>query len=343
MVRSCGAAQVHFVAGLVTEEMGKAVLPKHVRTYCSFVKGFEWLIEDDDWFWFGFEVENRLLTVARKILAAAGRRVDIDAFYAGMGRSKRWVSPTDDSSRNYLIDAPASVVLQALKRTPWARSVQMNDFVSLESIDPRTVLSDVEYGIFTCIQEHHGVTSKFVIDQFVKENLQVTPMAVAGALAKSPIFSQPGFGLYAVRGIDIDPEALQAARQSVGGPARLTDINLGRLDAEGHYTWAFTLSEYAFTNRILNIPNALGRNLPAGLYVMKGWPEGTTLHKRENCKGMYFSRLVAILIAEGATSGDAIVLRISPSEMSIQLEIGAPTSVSDTVAVQSDQHEYVEG
>ena len=54
MIRVCGGAQVLFVAGALSESIGRGVLPSDVERDCLMIPGFEWLIEKDGWFWWGF-------------------------------------------------------------------------------------------------------------------------------------------------------------------------------------------------------------------------------------------------------------------------------------------------
>lgn len=334
MIRNTGAAQVHFVAGAVSEEIGREVNAREVRTTCSLVKGFAWLIQEDDWFWFGHEFDNRLLTVTKKVLAAATKRVDVEDLYSAMGRSQRGYYKSDDT-KPYSIDAPISVLVQALSRVPWLKTIQKNDFALIDLISPKDVLSEVEYTILELIKKQNGVTSKYVIDRHIAKKLKVTSIAVAMALSRSPILMQPGFALYAVRGVDIDPRGLIAARKSAGGPDSQQNIDLVRTDAHGYHKWKFVFTDYQKVHRILDVPMALARLMKEGEYHVEGWPEPIRFVDRGANKGAYISQLVRKMMERGINVGDTALVYVNPKNRHMRVEIKSALTIRtdrDTLA-----------
>lgn len=320
MIRSAGAAQVHVVAGVASEELGESVSAKEVRTTCAMVNGFDWLTEKDGWFWFGPESENRLLSVTKKVLAAAGRRVDVEDIYAAMGRSKRWHYHRDNILSR-AVDAPISAITQVLSQVPWLDTVQKNDFALTTAVDPKDVLSSVEYAIFELIRSNNGVASKFQMDRDVARDLKVTSTAVAIAASSSPIFTQPGHGLYAVRGVDLDPEGLINALLSVGGSRNCqSDVTLFG-DEHGFHRWSFVFTQYQRDTRVLTVPVALAKLLQEGSYVVANWDSPVMYVDGGTHKNKYFRQLVAKILKQGIQVGDTAVLHVNPNTRQMRFEI----------------------
>lgn len=104
MIRSCGAANVFHVCGVVSAQMDRPISMKEMINAVRRVLGFEWISENHGWFWFGEDVsDNRLLNVTRKVMAAAQRKVDVDKIHSAMGRSQRHQG---SDSNSYFIEAP---------------------------------------------------------------------------------------------------------------------------------------------------------------------------------------------------------------------------------------------
>ncbi len=90
MIRSCGAAHILFVTGLVCDATGKAVALSDVRRALVAVEGMEWLTEGEDWYWLGPDTaNNRALEAVRKVLAVASRKVDVEDIHQAVCRSRR--------------------------------------------------------------------------------------------------------------------------------------------------------------------------------------------------------------------------------------------------------------
>lgn len=320
MIRSAGAAQVHVVAGVASEELGESVSAKEVRTTCAMVNGFDWLTEKDGWFWFGPESENRLLSVTKKVLAAAGRRVDVEDIYSAMGRSKRWHYHRDNILSR-AVDAPISAITQVLSRVPWLDTVQKNDFALTTAVDPKEVLSSVEYAIFELIRSNNGVASKFQMDRDVARDLNVTSTAVAIAASSSPIFTQPGHGLYAVRGVDLDPEGLINALLSVGGSRSCQSDVTPIGDKHGFYRWSFVFSQYQRDTRVLTVPVALAKLMQEGPYVVANWDSPVIYVDGGEHKNKFFRQFVSKILKEGIQVGDTAVLYVNPNTRQMRFEI----------------------
>jgi hypothetical protein len=218
------------------------------------------------------------------------------------------------------------VLSQALAKTPWLKTVQKNDFALTTAISATEVLSSVELSIVDIITENNGVASKYQIDRHILGNLSVTPTAVNMALARSPILVKPGFGLYSICGIDVDPQALMAAQKSIGGPLRGPYSSPQEIDAAGRIKWEFMTTAYQLDNRILDVPASLARRLPLGEYAIEGLPQSINLVDRGGTKGRYFSRLVHTLKKQGVGIGNKVELWIDPRLQKISLSFGPQTA-----------------
>lgn len=312
MVRSCGAANLFFVAGYISQEMGRSVDVKDVLLTAFRAPGFEWLSEPDGWFWFGEQDgENRLVNVARKVMAAAQCKVDVDQLHQAMGRSQRWLDNSREA-RRFFVEAPAEVLTKVLSRVSWLACIQKNDFVVTDENALAGVLSDLETLILRVIDANGGVAIKYEIDAYVHANMQVTPMGVAMALARSPCFLQPSHGAYSVCGRAIEPQPLERAAL-----LRSTLSNHGSSILPGEDGWCsykFELTDYNLKHKMIGLPAALARIAIAGDYAVEGFDEQIRITARESGL-VLISRMMPTLQRLKAVSGSWLEVRIHPGHL----------------------------
>src|SRR3546814_13377366 len=129
------------VADGASEITGTGRTPCDAIQGCRNVPGFEWLSERDGWFWFGEGNESRLVTIALKVLAVSGRRVDAEEILASFIRSRRGYYPPEQL-RPYLIEPPLQIVVEVLRRVKGLKNVQSDDFLLDTPVPVETVLSD---------------------------------------------------------------------------------------------------------------------------------------------------------------------------------------------------------
>lgn len=321
MIRVCGAAQVLFVAGAASESIGRGVLPSDVERDCLMIPGFEWLIEKDGWFWYGESKENRLVSVATKILTAAGQRVDAEEILAGFVRSRRG-NYEPDRQRNFLIEPPLQIVVEVLRRTTGFKQIQYDDF-SLESPAPiETVLSDAELAAYRLMSENGNIASRHTLNSRLIDSGQVKFMALQVSLATSPIYRQLDRGVFALRGAPLNAKALQCALDSVGGDT-VTYASPSERDAAGFYHIACDLTENMVLHRYWSIPARYARLMEEGDYVLEGFDEPVVFARYFGNNRL--NRFLSKLLSLGFTVGDGFDLAINPETRRIRVTEAAPS------------------
>lgn len=311
MIRSCGAAHVYFVAGAAGEALNRGINPTDVLRACQVVTGFEWLVKEDGWFWYGPARENRLLYVVKKILASAGRRVDIEDIHCAMARARRGYHDPGQR-RPMMIDAPHSVLVEVLKRAPGIQIVQHDDFRLSTPVPLESVLSDVELAIHKLLSSRGGIAARFTINKELLEAGTVKHVALQLALDSSPIISRLDSGVFSLRGSALTPEALVKASEEVGGGIHQQRKAAFRAaDADGYYTFQFEFTDYIHRTRFLDAPTVFAGLLSPGPYEVDGF-DSPVIYAPLGSGGHRLNKLVRKLIDAGIKVGDQVVLNIHP-------------------------------
>lgn len=331
MIRSTGAAQIHFVAGAASAAIQRGLTPEEAARLCSFADGFEWLAMEDGWFWLGPLRENRLLTVARKVLAVAKRRVDVDDIHSAMARSRRDAFEPG-KHRPYAIDAPHAVVVAALKRVPWIKTIQHDDFQLREQIEPTSLLSETEVALYNLLMAKGGVAARFTINQelFDSEHYRLSFISLQTALDCSPILCRVGWGMFALRGVALAPEALTIASSAVGGGMPQRRVAQAP-DDEGYIPVTFALTAHAFQARYWEVPAYLAEQISEGAYEFAGESE-PVMYTILPSGARRFRRFVGKLVNAGFQAGDEVLLRVHPQRRHITYKR------IDTQSVQHGTH-----
>jgi DNA-binding XRE family transcriptional regulator len=213
MVRRCGAAHVAFVSSAAGAALHQAISTEETLRCCRLVDAFEWLDEEHGWFWFGPEMDNRLLSIVTKVLAVANRNVDVEEIHGALARTRR-SRYQPEHPRQYLVDPPPTVTIEVLKRVPTIRNVQHDDFRPKQPIRPEDVLSHTELAIYRILSSHGGIATRHTLHQELVETGILSATALQAPLEGSPILRRLDQGLYALRGTSLSPQAWARA-----GPA----------------------------------------------------------------------------------------------------------------------------
>ncbi len=309
MIRSCGAAHLFFVAGAAGEVLGSGVLPSDVERDCRMIPGFEWLCEKDGWFWYGEAKENRLISVAIKILASAGQRVDAEEILAGFVRSRRgYYEP--DKARPYFIEPPLQVVVEVLCRTKGVKKIQYDDFYLEPAIPVENVLSDAETAVYRLMSDNGNIASRHTLNAQLVETGQVKFMALQVSLNNSPIYRHIDRGVFALRGAPLSASFLKDAQESVGGEAG-KGIPLSDRDPNGYFHLDCELSEYMVKTRFWTIPSKMARLLTEGEYSLDGFDEPVVFSRTSN--GHYrLRRFLSKALSLGLKAGDRFDFAFNP-------------------------------
>lgn len=319
MVRGTGAAQMSFVAGEVSSISQRGVSVQECVLACKFVAGFEWLAEEDGWFWFGPKWENRLLTVAKKVLAVANRKVDVEDIQGAMSRSRR-NNYQADKNRPYAIDAPYWVVGEVLKRVSWLKVIQSDDFQLVEPVAIESVLSEVELAVTRIARTNGGVVARYTLTKELldPEIASFSAIGLHAALDASPIFYRLDAGIFALRGSAIKPDALAKASGAVGGALQhMRNHEIPTADAEGFLSIKFEVKPYIINLRYFEMPSRIAHLIPKGEYQVDGFYEKITYNISPS--GAHrLNKFASKLIEMGFVAGDWVKLSVNPKSRVIQ-------------------------
>lgn len=318
MIRSCGAAHILFVAGAASEIVGHGIAVNKVRKTVMSLRNFEWLVEDANWFWLGHELPNRALSVVRKMLAVAGRKIDVDVLHSGVCRSRR-VLYDEDRDTPYPIEVPWTVLREMLTRTPWLVTIQKNDFQLVEDIAPEDVLPSNELQIYTLIKEHDGIlASNVLLNRLIKTG-QMGSIGLQMALSRSAAFHQHEFGIHAITGYPFRHDALRRAQELVGGARTISATT----DESGWVNFDQTLTQYQFVHLSFDLPTGIGRLFPPGEYKLQGALSGFVIFGKTPSAPTRVTRLASALKRAGCKPGDEIHFRVHGQEKIMVISISS--------------------
>lgn len=307
MIRSCGAAHVMFVTGMVSSALGAAVSVQDVRQALAAVEGMEWLTEDEDWYWFGMDTaKNRVMEVARKALSVAGRRLDIEDLQQAVCRSRRL--RFEDRASPPAVEVPKHVLREIFARVPWLSVVQFDDFVLTESVPVEETLNSSELPVAETIRRHGGAVARQILNKefvlsgkFSAPNLQIV-------LSNSPIIRPLGFGIYGLRGVPVSEKAFAAAMASVGGGVALPPA----LDADGWHEFKITITDFKLRRGLVDFPSRVVRAIPAGEYQAEGLVNGSFVIGGVPSAPHRVTKFVTLLRKAGVRPADILRVRIHP-------------------------------
>jgi len=311
MIRSCGAAHILFVTGLVSDATGKAVALSDVRRALVAVEGMEWLTEGEDWYWLGPDTaNNRALEAVRKVLAVASRKVDVEDIHQAVCRSRRAYYKSDARVQPPEIEVSQEVLKEILSRVPWLSVIQMNDFLLSEEVAIEDVLNSSELAVVRVIEEYGGAAARQVFNKrfvdtgiFSVPNLQIV-------LSSSPVIRPLGYGIYGVRGKEFPQEAFTRA---IAGATRFTSPI--EMTKDGWCKFKFSISEAGLQNGIADIPQRVLKLIPRGIYMTEGLASGTFSLGNIQSAPTRTSGLVGLLRKAGIQPGEPLLFSIHPESM----------------------------
>jgi transcriptional regulator with XRE-family HTH domain len=309
MVRQAGAAQIFFVAGALSAQSVVAT-PSQVVQCARMFAGFEWLIEDEGWFWFGPATDNRAKWTALKVLSAANRPVDIEELYGAMARAR--FSKSNDRVSPAAVSAPMPVLQIVIGKIPEIRRSHFNDFrIASEISDdaPATFLSPTELLIYETIRRHGGVVSRLTLTQELAETGQLEKITMDMALVSSPVFRRLDRGIWTITGFSFSYEALQKAHEA----KRHLQLS------NGWYELEVTLPRTAFERGDWLVPAASQPYLTSGDYQILGI-EGTARYVENLVGGPYLKRFGHLVASAGFEVSQPYLFGISADERVLRFE-----------------------
>lgn len=318
MIRSCGGAQINWVAGTASWQCGEVVTNQDILRTCRMIVGFNWLVEEDGWFWFGEGIpsKNRVLNLSKKMLAVAGRRLDVEDIQQGLSRARRgYFDP--DRPRPAMIEPPLRVVTAILTQMPWIKVIQSDDFLADPIIPPEDVLSDSELEIFNLMVSVGGVMSRYEINQ--AKSADFSDVMLSANLDNSPIFNRLDTGIFALRGRQLNVASINHALESVGGPGGAGPSTVPADIVDGCVSFQLTLSEYRIRNKFVEVPASVACYLEDGMYVVDGFDSPA----RSSTAFRRFYQLIQKMIKLGYKQGDIVTIQIFPSERKVKIVNGS--------------------
>lgn len=211
MIRQAGAAHVFFVVGALGAA-GLAATPTQVILCARMFLGFEWLLKDEGWFWYGPGTDNRAKWTALKVLSAANRQVDIEELYGAMARAR--FSKQGERLGPGAVSVPMPVLQILLSKFLEIQRSYFNDFrLAPEIADdaPAAYLSPSELMICAAIKKHGGVASRRTLTEELVATEQIEKITLSMALMSSPVFRRHDKGIWTITGFSFSYEALQKA------------------------------------------------------------------------------------------------------------------------------------
>lgn len=233
--------------------------PALVRRYLAAMPSFEWLDDEQEWFWVkNAPPRNRLLDQIEKIVSIAGSissSIDVGELRAGLGRQPRMEGfrPPREVLARLCVQSDryrreGDRILQAGEHHSWG-------FLLGPSLERRMVIALIEHGYVVRDEDlERAVTSKWGINHSNYESL----------LKSSPEFARYAPGVYGIRGARVKPAQVKALI-----PPRLQNQRLldHRWDEDGRAWLAYHISSAMLRNGVLNLPSSF-RGRVTGSYPL---------------------------------------------------------------------------
>jgi len=228
-----------------------------VRRILKGQPGCEFL--DEDWFWFTAipEGRNRLENITKKILSVASPQ-SVASIREGVRRVFRWRASTNQRYRSLTVP-PQTVLTSFLQRHPDFH-VDGDLVSSVKPLDYRKLLGEGEQ---TLVDVLRGVSSgvvdrKTLISECIARGINENTLAVYTTY--SSILEHIGVGLWQLRGVRVDPAAVEAVREQNALRPRETRVQDFGWDADGKLWVAWKLPTIT-ASPVLGIPAAIKRYL----------------------------------------------------------------------------------
>lgn len=190
------------------QEHGSKVTEAQVREN---IRGGNFDFLDDDWFW-APDVKysrNRLHNLTRKLLSVASPQ-DVLTLRDGLRRAYNWRRLTGERYRNLTVP-PARILLEFYRRCPGFR-VETEMIQGSEPFDPKKELSDANYVFVEVLRSSpSGILDR---DSLAAACLQrgMNENSFNVYTSYSPILEHVDVNIWKLRGIKVDPTAVEAMR-----------------------------------------------------------------------------------------------------------------------------------
>lgn len=341
MIRTCGAAQAQFVYGLCAHQ-GAVFNYASFQSLLQALPGFEWLEERTGWFWLGQygPADNKALHVTWKILAVSTQRVDIAHVVSALARSRRRINVTVEDAFELEVDAPRSVLVELMRRTPGIEIRQMDDVVLSAPLHPEEVLSQTELLVRDALLARGGIGSWSELRQALCGDLGVLPITFHMTIGTSPIIEALDHGLYRLVGNFIGTEAALstfqrwqasakglASKQSNGSKASQDEVVVVHLKPP----------PVIFRSGAFDAPSSLKPFLlPDTSYSVEGFERAVATRSYDDGRVLRIRGMHRALAQRGIGPGDTVRVELYPAARRFVLSKAQGEAVDVEEPVEDD-------
>ena len=324
LIRHSGAAQLNLAWALTMRQHQGWIDAGQFRKTLQYVPGFDWIDDDEAWFWFGPEGSaNRLIKRAIEIISHSSSGVlDIEIIYGGLTRYVR--TRTSDVAEEAGVWPPVDVVQKLLAKSPDLVCQQGDDFRLATSVasSNHSGKSGVAESLLEILRTMGGLASRSELYQVAVVAHGMNPVSFSVALAKSPLLRQVDRSIFAIRGWPISAARLAEAQQRIGNQTG-TAANFKEVDilSNGDVSWTTTLSQGSLTNSYAGVPRKALIHLPEGQYEAFG--ETLFLNSGR------FVGLVRMMVAAGGVAGTVFKVTANGRSRTAFIEVLAQEDLED--------------
>jgi len=301
----------------INEDEVRRILDGHAE--CEFL--------DEDWFWYTDipEGRNRLENVAKKILSVASPQ-SVASIREGVRRVYRWRSTSNDRYRSLTVP-PQSVMARFLERHPDFH-LHGDSVTSVKPLDYRRLLGQGEQALVDALR----TVSSGVVDRrtLVQECLSrgINENTLAVYTSYSAILEHIGTGLWQLRGVRVDPAAVEAVREQNALRSRETRVQDFGWSSDGKLWVAWTLPAMV-GSPVFTIPSAVKRYLSNQSFAARPKDVDRSVGKISiNDAGMSYG-YAPFLRYIGADEGDLVLAEFDLAHSQVMLSINDDRIMED--------------
>lgn len=212
---------------------------------------------NEDWFWFPeiHEGRNRLVNITKRILSVASPQ-DLPTLREGIQRAYRYRAKSND--RYATLTVPPLAAMRIFYRHHPDFTIDDDSVSCATPLDYRQMLGETEAVVVDMMRSVSlGVTDrKTLVSGCIARGLNENTVAVYTSY--SPIIEHLGLDLWKLRGVRVDPSAVEAVRQQNNLRPRETRLHSFGWGPEGRLWVAWKLPA-STKGLVLGIPGAVKR------------------------------------------------------------------------------------
>jgi hypothetical protein len=288
-----------------------------VRRILSGLQGCEFL--DQDWFWFTDipEGHNRLENISKRILSVASPQ-SISSIREGITRAYRWRSKSNVRYRS-LVVPPQGAIASFFERHPDFR-IDNNVVSTVKPLDYRSLLGEGERVLVDVLRSSStGVLDrKTLADSCLAQGINENTFSVYTTY--SPIIEHLGLDLWKLRGVRVDPAAVEAVReQNQLRPRESRTLNFG-WSPEGRLWIAWRLPATR-GSPTFGVPSPVHRYLCDRTFLAFGQDAGRSMGQVSVTAGGTSYGFAPFIRYVGADAGDTLRAEFDLKKSDVELSI----------------------